>query len=127
MRRWKPPHERIVLTAALLVAISVPGTLSAAGGPDEMGKATPSLESRSTDQRTEVGDYVSDAWITTKVKAMLLKDEGTTGLAIGVTTEDGVVQLSGFVDKQEQISRAGEIAEGVKGVKRVQNDLRVEE
>jgi hyperosmotically inducible protein len=68
---------------------------------------------------------LSDAWITTQVKATLLKDEGTTGLAIEVATQDGVVQLSGFVDKPEQISRAVEIANSVKGVKRVVDDLQI--
>jgi ferritin-like metal-binding protein YciE len=35
----------------------------------------------------------------------------------------GVVQLSGFVDSEKQISRAVEIAKGVKGVMRLENKL----
>jgi hyperosmotically inducible protein len=71
----------------------------------------------------KVGEFVDDTWITTKIKAMLLKDAPGDSLDVKVETEDGVVQLSGFVDSGLQASRAAEIASSVKGVKRVINDL----
>jgi len=40
-----------------------------------------------------------------------------------VTTFQGVVQLSGFVDSAENARKAGEIARTVQGVKEVKNDL----
>jgi osmotically-inducible protein OsmY len=123
MRRRKEQGAPIILTAALLVG--VPGALATTTGFGQAGNTPPSPESRSEGQPTGVGEYLSDAWITAQVKATLLKDEGTTGLAIQVATQDGVVQLSGFVDKPEQISRAVEIAKSVKGVKRVVDDLQI--
>jgi osmotically-inducible protein OsmY len=42
-----------------------------------------------------------------------------------VETYKGIVQLSGFVDSQKTVNKAGEIARGVKGVKSVKNDLNV--
>jgi hyperosmotically inducible protein len=71
----------------------------------------------------KVGEFVDDTWITTKIKAMLLKDAPADSLDVKVETEDGVVQLSGFVDSGLQAARAVEIASSVTGVKRVINDL----
>lgn len=71
------------------------------------------------------GQYVDDSAITTKVKADLVADEGLKGLEIKVVTFKGVVQLSGFVDNETQITRAVEIAQGVDGVKKVENKLTV--
>ena len=49
----------------------------------------------------------------------------TKAREIKVTTYRGTTQLSGFVDNQQMISRASEIAKGVNGVKSVKNDLMV--
>lgn len=75
--------------------------------------------------RIKAGKFIDDAWITTKVKTMLLKDEGLKGLSVKVNTDRGKVQLSGWVKTPEQITRAEKIALGVEGVKGVQNDLLV--
>jgi hyperosmotically inducible protein len=75
--------------------------------------------------RIKAGNYVDDAWITAKIKALLLKDEGVKGLAVNVETHQGAVQLSGWVNTPEQIIRAEKIALGVDGVKGVRNDLLV--
>jgi osmotically-inducible protein OsmY len=75
--------------------------------------------------KRSTGEYVDDKVVTTKVKAALLNDPDVKGLQVNVETFNGVVQLSGFVDKPEQISRAIEVAKGVKGVKSVKNDLNV--
>ncbi len=69
------------------------------------------------------GEMVDDAGVTSKVKAALLADPDVKGLAVKVKTYKGEVQLSGFVDTQAQKKRAGEIAQGVKGVQWVKNDI----
>lgn len=69
------------------------------------------------------GEMVDDAGATSKVKAALLADPDVKGLAVKVKTYKGEVQLSGFVDTQAQKKRAGEIAQGVKGVQWVKNDI----
>jgi osmotically-inducible protein OsmY len=73
--------------------------------------------------KRSTGEYIDDKAVTAKVKAALLKDPEVKALQVKVETYNGVVQLSGFVDKPEQISRAGEVAKGVEGVKSVKNDL----
>lgn len=72
------------------------------------------------------GAYGHDAWITAKVKTMLLKDEGIKGLKVDVETHDGIVQLTGAVKSAEQIERAGKVAAGVEGVKSVRNELQMQ-
>lgn len=81
------------------------------------------VKARSIDQRMKAGEIIDDAWITTKIKALLLKEEKLAALKIDVDTRDGAVRLSGKVDKAEQISRAVDIASKVSGVKSVQADL----
>jgi hyperosmotically inducible periplasmic protein len=83
------------------------------------------VKARSIDDRIQLGEFVDDAWITTKVKALLLKDDLLTGIDIKVDTHDQMVQLSGTLDNTEQISRAVKIASNVKGVKAVINDLQL--
>jgi len=71
------------------------------------------------------GSYLSDAAITSKVKAALLSDKQVKSMPISVKTDAGVVQLTGFVQSKSQITRAGRVAAGVTDVKNVQNELRL--
>lgn len=68
---------------------------------------------------------LADSAITSKVKAQLLITKGVPSTAISVETYEGRVQLSGFVDKKEQIAAAGKVAAAVSGVHAVQNDLKL--
>lgn len=78
-------------------------------------------------EHRSVGTFVDDASITARVKSGLVANDGLSALAIEVETHEGVVQLSGFVDTQEQIDVAEEIAERQKGVREVENDLILKE
>jgi hyperosmotically inducible protein len=71
------------------------------------------------------GEYVDDKVVSAKVKAALVGDPTTKAYQIGVSTFDGVVQLSGFVDSSEQVDRATQVAQEVDGVKSVDNELKV--
>ena len=67
-----------------------------------------------------------DAATTAKVKTAIATDAGArTAAAVNVDTFRGIVQLTGFVDSEEQSRRAVEAAKKVAGVKSVKNDLRV--
>lgn len=72
-----------------------------------------------------VGSKIDDGVITAKVKAALLSAEDLKSMDISVATNKGDVQLSGFVDNDNQITRAAEIAKGVEGVTAVTNQLSV--
>ena len=77
----------------------------------------------STSTSSSTGEYLDDSVITTKVKALLVKDTALKAFQIGVETYKGVVQLSGFVDSTKTRDKADFVARTVKGVKAVQNNL----
>ena len=77
----------------------------------------------STKTQESTGQYIDDSVITTKVKAKIAEDDVLKSFSISVETFKGVVQLSGFVNSQLTIDKAGRIASSVEGVKSVKNDL----
>lgn len=77
----------------------------------------------STKESESTGQYMDDAAITGKVKAAFLNDTALKSGQISVETYKGVVQLSGFVDSQDQVRKAGDLAAAVPGVVSVRNDL----
>ena len=77
----------------------------------------------STSKQEGTGEYVDDSVITTKVKSLLASDDFLKSFQISVETYKGIVQLSGFVNSQSAVNKAGQIARGVDGVKSVKNNL----
>ena len=71
------------------------------------------------------GQYVDDTALTAKVKTAIFEQPGLKSAEINVETFKGVVQLSGFVSSQENVATAVRVAQGVKGVSSVKNDMRV--
>lgn len=71
------------------------------------------------------GDVIDDSTVTTKVKAAFFDDKRLSGFAISVETFEGEVTLTGAVDNVEQKIRATEVAGVIRGVKRVNNLLKV--
>lgn len=74
-------------------------------------------------QGETAGEYVDDSVISNTVRAKLLDDKDLNIFQIDVTTLKGEVQISGFVDSQADKDRAGSVAAGVDGVKKVHNNL----
>ena len=77
----------------------------------------------STRTQESTGGYVDDSVITTKVKGLLAQDDFLKSFQISVETFKGTVQLSGFVNSEKAVDKAGEIARSVKGVESVKNNL----
>jgi osmotically-inducible protein OsmY len=67
----------------------------------------------------ETGTEVADTWITAKVKSTYLYSSNVDGNDISVSTERGVVTLSGKVDGGAERALAVELAKNVRGVKSV--------
>lgn len=78
-----------------------------------------------TSTREGTGEYLDDSVITTKVKAAIFNEPSLKSSEINVETFRGVVQLSGFVSSQANISKAIEVARGADGVKLVKDDMRL--
>lgn len=66
---------------------------------------------------------ISDAWITSKVKASLLYSRDVDGINIKVDTKSGMVTLGGVVASTEEKAQAVEIARNIRGVRGVDADL----
>lgn len=65
------------------------------------------------------GQRLSDIWITTKVKSTLMYSSNIDGSDISVSTQEGVVQLSGKVGSDAEHALAVELTKNVRGVTRV--------
>lgn len=83
------------------------------------------IKAVANNDRVKASKYMDDVWITTKVRSLLLKEEGIKGLGVNVETHQGTVQLSGWVNNATQIAQAEKIALAVEGVKGVRNDLQI--
>jgi len=75
--------------------------------------------------RKETSEYIDDSYLTTKVKAAILRQPLLKKSDINVDTYKGVVQLSGSVNSRSDINRAVEVTRTVRGVKSVRNDIRL--
>jgi hyperosmotically inducible protein len=76
-----------------------------------------------TDKSKIAGEYIDDSVITTKVKTAILNELMLNASHIEVTTENGVVTLSGTVDSKPMIGRALELANSQNNVKSVKTNL----
>ena len=74
---------------------------------------------------TSLGTKLDDSIITGQVKAALMDSADIKSMQINVETRNGVTQLAGFVTSAAMKERAGTVAAGIDGVKRVDNVLLV--
>ena len=88
-------------------------------------RAGETLAAKTRNVAAETRENVADAVITTKIKADLFAEPELKALAIDVDTENGVVNLSGFVSSKAEAEKAVRLAKGVKGVTNVKNALKV--
>ena len=129
----------LAVTAALTTACDRPKTQSTAYN-NSGASATPSTTTTTTvtTPSTPVatpnmapgpaGDAsgpVSETITTGKVKAAIAADPGMKDSAVSVTTNAGVVMLSGTVKSQDQVSIATNHAQKMDGVSKVESSITV--
>lgn len=68
---------------------------------------------------------VDDASITAKVNAELARDKELSAIRVDVDTRDGVVTLTGPIPTASAKERAAEVANKIKGVESVNNQLTI--
>jgi hyperosmotically inducible protein len=95
----------------------------AAGAAKELGRDAQTKAGEAVDR---TGAALTDAAVTSAVKAKLLADTAVSGLKIDVDTKDGVVTLNGTVATKAEADRAISVARESDGVKRVVSNLRIE-
>jgi osmotically-inducible protein OsmY len=75
---------------------------------------------------TPLADGPKDSTVSAEVEAKLAEDRLENLSGILVSSDRGMVTLTGTVQKAEQKARAAELARQVKGVRRVKNDLEIQ-
>jgi osmotically-inducible protein OsmY len=76
-----------------------------------------------TDQT--IGEKIDDASITTQVKFALLSHKSTSALKTKVTTNDGVIVITGEASSDAEKSLVTKLAQDVRGVTKVNNSMTV--
>jgi hyperosmotically inducible periplasmic protein len=110
-------------------AVTLTGTVSEESHKSLAQETVASLPGvKSVDNKLEVkGEHPaenSDAWLTAKVKTMLLFHRSVSAMT-EVTTKDGIVTLQGDATSQAQKELTTEYAKDVEGVKDVNNAMTV--
>lgn len=113
----------------------VPAAKGTAGthAPDKTDKAidkadhaknkSDKVADKAQERSDRVGNEISDAWITTKLQSKYYLDSDVRGLDIDVTTNGGVVTLTGKVTSAAERSKALSLAKSTDGVKQVIDKL----
>ena len=105
-----------------------------AAAADPPGAATADTGSPNTPAATastapltgpNTSNAVTDTIVTGKVKAAIASDTGMKDNDISVTTENGVVTLTGSVKSPDQVTLAAALAQRQEGVRRVENQVAV--
>jgi osmotically-inducible protein OsmY len=105
-----------------------PGATPTTGVDDPLQREGREAVREGQDKARDAGDAMpdlSDAGITTTVKAKLLGDTRVPGLKIDVDTRDGVVTLTGTVSAGTEKERAVELAKATNGVKSVVDRIKI--
>jgi hyperosmotically inducible protein len=129
-----PLHKLTWIAAAVLAAALVTGCDRNKPSSETAGqkldrtteRAGEKMDQAAADMRQRGGeakDKIDDAAITAKVKTAMIAEPGLKALQINVDTANGVVTLTGAVDSTKSLERATQVAQGVQGVKSVDNRL----
>jgi osmotically-inducible protein OsmY len=125
---------RLIAAYLAAAALSVPAVAYSAGTEKEsMPKDTMSRDTaprdtmaRDTAAPKKEGGIVSDAMITTKIKAEFAKDKAVSAMKIHVDTDKGVVKLGGTAKSKAEAEKAESIAKNIAGVSAVHNEIKVQ-
>ena len=109
--------QRIILAACL-----ASGLAACQSTPD---RSTANTSDRTMGNETAARSSMDDSTVTNAVKAKLVAEGTPTLKRVNVTTDHGIVHLSGTVDTAEQKEQASRLAGQVSGVQRVDNALQV--
>lgn len=106
--------KRLHLRSVLFIAAALPTCTPVATATGlRVQDAPPTVKD---DNNSTAGQPGSDGWITSEVKARLLRIRDTPGMEIHVETRGGMVSLHGQVSSQADADRMVAAASSVKGV-----------
>jgi hyperosmotically inducible protein len=118
-----------VLAAALAGVALIGAGCSDQKSPETVGqkmeRTTDKMATATDNATAKAATAIDDSALTAKVKTAMLADPSLKALQINVDTKDGTVTLKGGVESQTQKDHATDVAQGVSGVKSVDNNLTV--
>ena len=123
-------------TALIVTGLAVAPVASYAGGTTAAKSDATNAQAGTTATQSQsgmtnhamgqkTGAALSDAAITTKVKAKFAADSTVSATKIHVDTDNGVVKLTGTAKSQDEAAKAAEIAKSTDGVASVDNAIQV--
>jgi hypothetical protein len=92
---------------------------------EDLKEATRDVGDALQDGAIAVEDAIDDASLSAAVRMAFAKDPDLSAVTIGVNAENGLIILTGKVDSFGQKMHAGAVANGVRGVHGVRNELDV--
>jgi hyperosmotically inducible protein len=116
--------SRIAIACIVAGSMIAPGA-AYAWGTNKSAQSNEATTAQAPSSSTSVKEAVSDATITTKIKAEMAKERGVSASHIKVDTDNGVVKLSGTARSRDEADRAAAIAKETKGVVSVRNDIQI--
>ena len=106
-------------------ASTTPSPSTSTATPDAASPNAPATANMQPGPGGDASGAVSETITTGKIKAALASDAGLKDSDISVTTQNGVVTLSGTAKSQDQVSMATALAQRQDGVVRVENNISV--
>ena len=104
---------------------SSPSPTTSTTTPDTAAPNAPATASMAPGPAGDATGAVSETITTGKIKAAIAADAGLKDTDISVTTNNGVVTLSGTAKSQDQISAATALAQRQDGVTKVETNVAV--
>jgi osmotically-inducible protein OsmY len=92
---------------------------------DAVVKGAKVAGAKTKDGLSKTGEVMTDGWITTRVNSRFVNEDLLKGSNINVDTDKHVVTLQGTVTTAAGKSKAGAVAKGTEGVRRVVNRLTI--
>jgi hypothetical protein len=106
-------------------ASTTPSPSTSTATPDAASPNAPATAGMQPGPGGDASGAVSETITTGKIKAAIASDAGLKDSDISVTTQNGVVTLSGTAKSQDQVSMATALAQRQEGVVRVENHISV--
>lgn len=122
---FSPPRRRWpgILAATVVGGVIAAAAVSSFYDTRSLGERVDAATASASSTTQQVGESMKDAGITAAVKTALAADPGLSALKIDVTTNDGVVRLSGPAPDDKARERAEMLAAAPEGVTSVDNQL----
>jgi hypothetical protein len=104
---------------------TAPPPTTSTATPDSTSPNVPATANMQPGPAGDASGAVSETITTGKIKAAIASDAGLRDSDISVTTDNGVVVLSGTAKSQDQVTMATALAQRQDGVTRVENNITV--